>query len=325
MATGGIVNFCKNCGKKPLTNGKRIINQLTATCNECAPNNDDETSLNHSINEDEGNSNHNIDDNETLNNVTFGALKAWLTETNNSLVSQLERKLTAEITKVKEDLETTKTTVSDTKTDLDKLQKEFTKFKTACNTSIKQSDERCKKLEDESKRLKTVSDNNLKYLINSDRNHRRQNIVVMGVPEIGSNMEVNGVVCVSDMEKCKGVLDFIETPIFEELKEQFRLGKTITPGKPRPIKLICASSAAASNVLKASKKLKDLPDQTIYIKPDKTKSEIAEYQRLGKHKKELEETYPVHENGNKRVILEKGVLKVDGVQVDEFKSIQSLF
>ena len=78
-------------------------------------------------------------------------------------------------------------------------------------------------------------------------------------------------------------------------------------------------------VLKASKKLKELRGQTIYIKPDKTKAEVAEYQRLGKRKTELEGKYPTTDGEEKRVVLEKGVLKVDGVQVDEYKSTQSLF
>ena len=48
-----------------------------------------------------------VDDNETLNNVTFGALKAWFTATNSNLVSQLEQKLNADIVNIKQDLEAT--------------------------------------------------------------------------------------------------------------------------------------------------------------------------------------------------------------------------
>ena len=61
------------------------------------------------------------------------------------------------------------------------------------------------------------------------------------------------------------------------------------------------------------------------IKPDKTKAEVAEYKRLGKRKTELEGQYLTRDGDDKRVVLEKGVLKVDGVQVDEYKSTQSLF
>ena len=78
-------------------------------------------------------------------------------------------------------------------------------------------------------------------------------------------------------------------------------------------------------ILRAAKNLKDLQNHTIYIKPDKTKSEVAEYRRLGQRKIDLEKDYPVATGDDPRVVLEKGVLKVDGVKVDEFKSVQSLF
>ena len=87
----------------------------------------------------------------------------------------------------------------------------------------------------------------------------------------------------------------------------------------------CSSSTIATAILGEAKKLKNLPNYTIYIKPDKTKSEVEEYRRLGKRKTELQAEYPVGEDEESRVVLEKGVLKVDGVKVDEFKSVQSLF
>ena len=105
------------------------------------------------------------------------------------------------------------------------------------------------------------------------------------------------------------------------------------PAKVRPIKIKYSSSASASTVLKEGKKLKDLVDNKIYVKPDKTKKEIEEYQRLGKRKDELKEQYPVAEvdeddeeqERRERVVLEKGVLTVDGTEVDRFKSVQTLF
>ena len=104
----------------------------------------------------------------------------------------------------------------------------------------------------------------------------------------------------------------------------FRLGKP-TEDKVRPIKLKCPSSNVVGPILKAAKKLKEIPNQTIYIKPDKTKSEVKEYQRLGKRKDELLLQYPVAEDVDPRVVLEKGILPLDGVQIDEVKSLQSMF
>ena len=46
---------------------------------------------------------------------------------------------------------------------------------------------------------------------------------------------------------------------------------------------------------------------------------------MGKRKQELLQQYPVDEGAPSRVVLDKGVLKLDGVVVDEFKAVQTLF
>ena len=72
----------------------------------------------------------------------------------------------------------------------------------------------------------------------------------------------------------------------------------------------------------AGQKLKELNNYKIYVKPDKTKGEREEFTRLGKKKEELLQQY---DNNAERVKLDKGVLYVDGVEVDRYKSVQSLF
>ena len=80
------------------------------------------------------------------------------------------------------------------------------------------------------------------------------------------------------------------------------------------------------NITKKSKKLKDLGDGiNIYIKNDKTKAEREEFQRLGKRKDDIAKQYPKADEQPDRVILERGVLKLDGVEVDRYKSPQTLF
>ena len=307
-------NYCSECGKKATQ--KRVIDQRTSICNECAPR-FSEAPVN---TEGEGSAAAalpHVDDSETLNNVTFGALKAWLTVNNNALVSQLEQKLTVDIVTIKHELEQTKTKV-------EKLEKDVKDCKKA-GDEVRNLETRTKLLEDDLKKQKTVGENNLKYLINLDRNDRRQNVVVFGVPEDGTHLcMVPDEEAKTDEEKCKAILQFIETPVLKDITAIIRLGQPVN-GKVRPIKLKCRSSAISSQVLTASKKLKELQGHTIYIKPDKTKAEVAEYQRLGKRKTELEALYPIPEGGERRVVLEKGVIRVDGVQVDEFKSTQSLF
>ena len=63
----------------------------------------------------------------------------------------------------------------------------------------------------------------------------------------------------------------------------------------------------ASTVLKNSHKLNNLKaeGQVIYIKPDKSKSEVTEFQRLGKKKQELLKQYPTVDENNPRVVLKR--------------------
>ena len=299
--------FCAICGKKPTS--KRSINQSTSRCTDCAPVQTSASSTTHTVEPPQ------VDDSETLDNVTFGALKAWLTHTNNDLVSQVEQRLTNNINNVRKELEESNKKV-------EKLEKELKEVKKSTE-KIPTIEDKVKKLEETSGKQKTVGDNNLKYLINLDRNDRRQNVVIFGVPEDGTDLETNGTLSTTEKDKVDALLDFIGAPA--ETWSFFRLGKPGDDDKIRPIKIKCSSSAIATAILKEAKKLKDLENHTIYIKPDKTKSEVAEYRRLGQRKIELEKDYPVSDGDDARVVLEKGVLKVDGVKVDEFKSVQSLF
>ena len=53
----------------------------------------------------------------------------------------------------------------------------------------------------------------------------------------------------------------------------------------------------------------------MYIKPDKSKEEVKEFQRLGKQKMDFLNDYPTVDEG---VTLQKGSLKVDGDEVDKY-------
>ena len=318
-------NYCASCGKKATRT--RSIDQQTSNCAECAPpkaTSEAGTTIATTITADMPAELQEIDDSEPLSNVSFGDLKTWLTSVNAGLVSEFETKLMQQVVSIKKDLETTKNNLTETNSKVEKLQKDLTDLKKTSERSLSTVEGKTKTLDDEAKQLKAVGQNNLKYLINLDRNIRREHIVVFGVPEDGEDLAVNEVVAKTDQEKCDTIFSFIDVPMNIDNIHQFRLGKP-TEGKVRPIKLKCPSSSVVGPILKAAKKLKELPNQTIYIKPDKTKSEVEEYQRLGKRKTELLLQYPVAEGVDPRVVLEKGILKLDGVQVDEFKSSQSLF
>jgi hypothetical protein len=142
----------------------------------------------------------------------------------------------------------------------------------------------------------------------------------MGLPE--SDITVGGETSKTDHEKCSFLFQFMGvTDVRTTIKEMFRLGAK-SEGKIRPLKVRFTSSSHASAVLKASKKLKDLAEHNIYVKPDKTKAEQEEFKRIGKRKEELLVEY---NNDESKVKLEKGVLYANGIEVDRYKSVQTLF
>ena len=134
---------------------------------------------------------------------------------------------------------------------------------------------------------KTISQNNLKYLINVDRNTRRINVVIFGVPEDGT-LELNGVNAKTDPKKCECLFKSIGVDNTENMiLECFRIGRKVDD-KVRPMKVKFQSQNIVSSILTNSKKLKDIDFAgNIYIKGDKSKAEMKEFHRLGKRKSEL--------------------------------------
>ena len=207
------------------------------------------------------------------------------------MLAHVEQRLTENLNSVRRELD-------ESQKNVEKLEKELKECKKSTN-KIPNIEDRLAKLEDSSVKQKSVSENNLKHLINLDRNDRRQNVVIFGVPEDGTNLDTNGNISTTDQQKVKVLLGFIGAPA--EFASIFRLGKPDNE-KVRPIKVKCSSSTIATAILGEAKKLKNLPNYTIYIKPDKTKSEVEEYRRLGKRKTELQAEYPVGEDEESRVV-----------------------
>ena len=134
------------------------------------------------------------------------------------------------------------------------------------------------------KSMKSGMDNNLKYLINHDRNQRKHNVVLFGVQE-DEDLQIGADNANDDEGKCKTLLEYIGC-MDVKIMDAFRLGKVNpeTPEKPRPIKIVFSEKRMAFDVLSKTSKLNDLKKDSgknIYIKPDKTKSEVSEFQRLG--------------------------------------------
>ena len=76
---------------------------------------------------------------------------------------------------------------------------------------------------------------------------------------------------------------------------------------------------------KSSQALNPLTNHNIYIKADKSKAEMKEFQRLGKGKKKVLVQYPTLPDTDARVVLIKGSLKFDRVEVDKCTPVQSHF
>lgn len=216
-----------------------------------------------------------------------------------------------EIKNISDDIKTIKQELAITKTSLTKAQSEIIDLKAEV-----------KSLSDELETVKQTSNNNLKYLINHDRNVRSENVLIFGVPESAPIDADEGIVANSDQEKVAFIFRFIGVEN-STIKTFFRLGK---PGdKPRPIKVTLFSNTYAKNVLSKCATLKSYKNHTIYIKNDKSKGEQKEFTRIGKRKFELLQQNPTAPGQEPRVKLEKGVLMLDGVAVDRYEPVQSLF
>lgn len=194
----------------------------------------------------------------------------------------------------------------------------------SCSTNISNLQDDVKTIQNERKEENAISKNNLKYLINLDRNERRNNLLLFGLPE-DDDLNIDGENSKTDMEKYVAVLKKMEVheQCKNEIRELFRIGKKDEQSdKIRPLKVRMLTSTSVTAVLGAGQKLKTLNDYKIYVKPDKTKGEREEFTRLGKKKEQLLQEY---DNDTDRVKLVKGVLYVDNIEVDSYKSVQSLF
>ena len=251
-----------------------------------------------------------IGDDSTLSNVSFGEFKTWL---NTTLKIALQEELNKHVENLKAEIKAVNTELSTTKKELVTERNRITEQKKTIENLNKQVGELNQSMKDMTK-----------YLVNVDRNSRRQNAILLGVPENEMTLQkegVNDIVVKDDAQKVKEMLKVVD--FHGKLKQYVRLGRV--GDRPRPIKLVFHSTSDATSAISNSGKLKSLINQKVFIKPDKSKSENAEFKRVGDKKKELLEKYPNVEGEHPRVILKKGVLTLDGVEVTRYTPIQTLF
>ena len=260
-----------------------------------------------------------VDDNQAIGETTFAQFKQWMRSELQDIVK----------TMVKQELIPVKKDIEDLRKENKVLTKKLADVETKLNSSIGAHDKKIEANQKSSDRNKTVADSNLKYLINLDRNARRKNVMFFGIPEDKTALIIDNNTANDDSDKLKALIQVLGCSPDLKIIEYFRLGKpnAENPEKVRPLKVRLLTKQSAEAILENSSKLKDLKDKgyNIYVKPDKTKSEQTEFQRLGKKKEELEAKYPTAEGGAPRVTLSKGSLKVDGVEVDKYEPKQTLF
>ena len=306
---------CKNCQKVK----KKLVNGECGDCQEAHGSGDPDESdgMNEYFD------NHNTNSEEVVTPQIDQEFWNQMNRLFDSKLATLEKKIAENV------LEEVKKITTPIQTEMSKLQKENKDLKTAAKKSqgkITDLENKVQSLEQKEKDGKKVVDNTLKYLINSDRNDRKFNIMVFGVPELkDGEVEIEDESLNSDHDVCKRLFRFIgQEGVIKDVKEVFRTG--VEGGdKTRPIKVRFSTKDSAFEVLKNTGKLRTLQNHKIFMKPDKTAAERAEFQRIGKKKDELLTKYPTEDDQQPRVTLKKGILMVDNVKVDEYKAPQTLF
>ena len=296
---------CRNCGKKETRTS--TIYKFTGICQKCAAVAAAAAGATPQQGEPVA-----IDDNAKLSDIPFHQFKLWIQYV---IKDTIQAELKTALDQCSKDIAAVKKDLGEEKRKVVTLTTQVNEMKT-----------QVAELEKEQKKTKEVGEAHLKYLINSDRNARKQNVIIFGLPEnddlvVENEDEEDSVHAANDDEKVSAVLSQLQSDI-SKTSYFHRLGK---PGdNPRPVKVYFISQKEAQLALSNSKKLNEW-EARIYVKADKTKSEAEEYKRIGKRKAELLLQHPTVDPDNPIVTLSKGILKVNGTEVDRYKTPQTLF
>ena len=296
--------FCRKCGKKE--SRTLSIDKFTGKCQKCAAV-AAATGATHEQGEPVV-----IDENAKLSDIPFHQFKLWIQYV---IKDTIQAELKTALEQCSKDIDTVKKDLGEEKQKVVTLTAQVNEMRT-----------QVAELEKEQKKTKEVGEAHLKYLINLDRNARKYNIMIFGLPEnddlvIERDNEEETLRAANDDEKVSAVLSQLQSDI-SKTSNFHRLGK---PGdNPQPVKVYFFSPSQAQLALSNSKNLNEW-EARIYVKADKTKSEAEEFKRIGKRKEELLLQHPTVDPDNPIVTLAKGILKVNGTEVDRYKTPQTLF
>ena len=288
---------CVDCGRKGTKSGTRIVSERTYKCTECAPDDDAEEFA--TINPD-----------AMLSELSVKDFTAWF-KNELGLDTLIQKKVENVTKEIKNEVEVLRKSVKTANEDIAKLK-----------SKVDELSQDLTEVKNENKILKKSCENNLKYLVNHDRNMRRSNVMLLGLPE-DEDLVIGEATVKGDDDKIHALFKFLKVETVVEMVSYSRLG-TSEEGKLRAIKIELKNGDMAREIIKEAHNLKTL-NKKIFFKPDKSVKEREEFQRLLKKKEECIISHPTADGQQDRVILEKGVLKVDGVEIDRYKSPQTIF
>ena len=265
--------YCIDCGRKGTKSGSRAVNPQTNKCSECVLPTDDVEGDN--VERDSG-AVTGINADSMLSEISFRDFTQWfkgeVTEMISKKVDEATKDIKKEVDSAKKSAKTANDDIAGMKTQIESLK-----------TSLKA-------VQDENKQLKTTCANNLKYLINSDRNSRRSNVMVLGLSE-AEDLTIAENTAHGDKEKIDLLMNHIGIGSENvDIVSHSRLGKEGQEGV-RPIKMTMKNGDMAKSVLSNASKLKTL-NKKIFLKPDKSFKEREEFQRLLKKKEEAVLSHP---------------------------------
>lgn len=133
-----------------------------------------------------------------------------------------------------------------------------------------------------------------------ERESRKQNFIFFNCPESVANVKEIATKLANECLADQG------SQIRETDVQAFRLGRGVT-GKNRPVRVICSSSQIAYEVIRNSKKIKNIPDLShLSVSNDKTPQQIQEYRKL---KQVMDERTSAGEQ-NLKIIYKNGAPKI---------------
>ena len=183
------------------------------------------------------------------------------------------------------------------------------------------TESKIKNLEEKNDKLKKVVIKQQSQIANQEKSMRRRNVVIGGLDET-EPLTLKEEAASSDNEKVKLILDALNLNTIEIVHCRRTGNHDQGPKKlPRFLIVEFATQLDRNAVKAAGAQLNDIPElRGIRIKADLTKDERAEYKRIYDLRDQL-----ALDNPGKTAIVDKGTVKLDGQEIDRYKTPNSGF